>query len=304
MGKQFRRGAVIAIGGAEDKEGDKKILSEVARRLNGGALALSTVATAEPEETFREYDELFRGLGVERVVRLELEERRQAFGAESWKQLDGVSGLFFTGGDQLRITSQLGDTPLFRRILEMHGQGMLIAGTSAGASMLSEIMPVAGHGKESLTIDLTLRMAPGFGFVEGVFIDQHFAERGRLSRMVAAVTQNPRVLGLGIDEDTACIVEGRSFTVMGSGAVYVVDASNSTWSNLTEEEPSATLSVFDLDLHILSDGTGYDLNARRPKRSPEEKPRPRDLPEAAGIADLPIDAVPAPLAPRATRSGG
>jgi cyanophycinase len=195
--------------------------------------------------------------------------------------LEGATGVFFTGGDQLKITSQLGDTPMYSRVQEIYEAGGVIAGTSAGASAMSETMLVANNGEASYRIKSALLMAPGLGFAQDMLIDQHFAERGRMARLIGAVTQSPRVLGVGIDEDTAIIVEhNRSFRVLGAGAVYVVDGSTSSYSNIGEEDSDRTLSSFGLTVHMMSQGDRFDLETRTPFAHPadsmeqeEEKPR-------------------------------
>ena len=172
-------------------------------------------------------------------------------------------GVFFTGGDQLRISSQIGDTPVERRVRDIHAAGGVIAGTSAGASVMSDTMLVRGSSAESHRIG-DLHMAPGLGLIHDVIIDQHFAERGRIGRLLGAVAQNPRVLGIGIDEDTAIVVEGEAFRVLGGGAVYVVDGAGVTHSNIAEAAPQRTLSLYDVRLHVLSSGDPFDLALRRP----------------------------------------
>jgi len=196
------------------------------------------------------------------VRELYIEEREQAKDPERLKTLSDVSAIFFSGGDQLRITSQIGDTPIYSRIHEIFQNGGVIAGTSAGASVMSETMLVRGENASSRIGELA--MAPGLGLLSNVIIDQHFAERGRIGRLIAAVAQNPRVLGVGIDEDTAIIVEEKKFRVIGSGAVYLVDASTVTRSNLAEDSPDSILSVYDLKVHVLSSGDIFDLEGRRP----------------------------------------
>jgi cyanophycinase len=129
------------------------------------------------------------------------------------------SAVFFSGGDQLRITSQIGDTPIDERVHEIYETGGVIAGTSAGASVMSDTMMVKGPNAASFRIG-HIRMAPGLGLLPNVIIDQHFAERGRIGRLIGAVSQNPRVLGIGIDEDTAIVVKGEMFKVIGSGAIW------------------------------------------------------------------------------------
>jgi cyanophycinase len=137
---------------------------------------------------------------------------------------------------------------------------------------MSETMLVEGGQQESFTIGGSTRMAPGLGLIGGVIIDQHFAERGRVGRLVGAVAQNPKNIGVGIDEQTSIVVEGgRGFYVLGSGAVYVIDGTGVGYSNVAEEEAHKTLSVHDLHLHVLSQGDRFDLDSRRPGRLPERE---------------------------------
>ncbi|AFZ66831.1 cyanophycinase [Deinococcus peraridilitoris] len=257
------QGTLVIIGGHEAKGGERPILQEVARRVRGGKLVVATVASHKPEGYFESYQEGFKDLNVGELVELYVEERAQASLPETLKLLEGASGVFFSGGDQLRITSQIGDTPVESCIREILEKGGVIAGTSAGASAMCETMLVKGTSEESHHIG-DLRMAPGLGLIRDVIIDQHFAERGRIGRLLGAVAQNPRVLGIGIDEDTAIVVEGEQLRVVGSGAVYVADASGVTSSNIAEARRDAPLSLHDVKLHLLSAGNGFDLRARRP----------------------------------------
>jgi cyanophycinase len=255
-------GPLIIIGGHEDKEGDKVILSEVARRLAGGRLVIATVASHQPGGYFEAYKAAFGALGLTDLVEFYVEERSEILTAKALECLEGAAGVFFTGGDQLRISSQIGDTPVERRVREIHVRGGVIAGTSAGASVMSDTMLVRGASAESHRIG-DLRMAPGLGLLRDVIIDQHFAERGRIGRLLGAVAQNPRVLGVGLDENTAAVVEEGVFRVLGSGAVYVVDGAEVTHSNIAEAEPDRTLSMFDVRMHVLSSGDRFDLERRR-----------------------------------------
>lgn len=143
-----------------------------------------------------------------------------------------------------------------------YGDGV-IAGTSAGAAAMSDVMLAKGHDSLSYRLG-DLHMAPGLGLVRDAIIDQHFAERGRMGRLIGAVSQNPRVLGIGIDEDTAVVLHRRHFRVIGSGAVYVVDASQVGYSNVAEARPEDTLSIFGLRLHVLSTGCEFDMDTRIP----------------------------------------
>ena len=261
---------LVIIGGHEDKEGDRAILREVAERAGSGALVVATVASEVPDELWNDYAPLFRKLGVRDVRRLDVRSREDAVREANTRVFDGATAVFFTGGDQLKITSQIGDTPVFRCIRELFDRGGTICGTSAGASVMSGTMLVSGPGDESNKIGGSLRMAPGIGLLEDVIVDQHFAERGRIGRLIAAVAQNPRLLGVGIDENTAVVVRRGRFRVLGAGAVYVVDGRGTTYTNLTAEAQDRTLAVFDVKLHVLSDGDVYNLGRRRPQRTSAE----------------------------------
>lgn len=256
-------GPLIIIGGHEDKDGDRVILKEVAERLGDGRLVIATVASHEPDGYFDAYKKAFGALGVTDLVELYVNEREETRSSETRELLADAAGLFFTGGDQLRISSQIGDTPIEEMVRAIHHRGGVIAGTSAGASVMSDTMLVRGSSAESHRIG-DLNMAPGLGLIEDVIIDQHFAERGRIGRLLGAVAQNPRVLGIGIDEDTAIVVEGDRFRVIGAGAVYVVDGTAVTHSNIAEARREEPLSMFGVRLHVVAGGDTFDLRTRTP----------------------------------------
>ncbi|MBY3101901.1 cyanophycinase [Rhizobium laguerreae] len=260
-----REGTLIIIGGHEDHDGERVILKEVAKHVRDGKLVLATVASHEPEGYLEKYQSSFGELGVSKVTELYIEERDQATSEEKLATLRDVSAVFFSGGDQLRITSLIGDTPIYEHVHEIFANGGVIAGTSAGASVMSDTMLVRGSNASSFRIG-DLSMAPGLGLLPNVIIDQHFAERGRIGRLIGAVSQNPRVLGIGIDEDTAIVVCGHRFDVIGTGAVYLVDAGHVTHTNIAEASPDEALSIYDLRLHVLSAGDGFNLESRRPDR--------------------------------------
>ncbi|WP_199792399.1 cyanophycinase [Allosphingosinicella vermicomposti] len=257
------KGDLIIIGGGEDRSpnGDRLILREIAQRVAGGKLVLATVASHEPRGYFDQYQRAFRDLGVGDLVELYVEDRGEV--PQKIDILDDAAGLFFTGGDQLRITSQIGATPIEEKVRALHARGGLVAGTSAGASVMSDTMLVKGTSQETHRIG-DLHMAPGLGLMRNVIIDQHFAERGRFGRILGAVAHNPRVLGIGIDEDTAAIVEREQLRVVGDGAVYVIDGSGVTHSNVAEAKPEVTLSMHDVRVHVLASGDLFDLERRRP----------------------------------------
>lgn len=259
---------LIIIGGKEDRLSDKIILGEVAKRVGSGKLVVSTVAMpTSPNGLFEEYEKAFRLLGVKHVFKLEINDREEATRDSKVRILDDATAVFFTGGDQVKITSQIGDTAIFSRVQEIYENGGLIAGTSAGASAMSETMLVEGGEEESHVIGGAMRMAPGLGLIGGVIIDQHFTERGRIGRLMGAIAQNPKNLGIGIDEQTAIVVEGGNrFYVVGSGAVYVMDGSTVTYSNIAQETLKKTLSIYDVVIHVLSQGDRFDFRTRRPSQ--------------------------------------
>ncbi len=257
-------GSLIIIGGHEDKTDERLILRALAARAEGGALVVVTVASNVPEELWGDYEPVFRDLGVADVRHLHVDVREEAQDPERLRMLDGARVVFFTGGNQLKLTSQLGATPVYTRVRELYEGGACIAGTSAGASVVTETMLVTGDSAASPRVSDAVSMAAGFGFLAGVIVDQHFAERGRMGRLIGAVAQNPRLVGVGIDENTAIVCEGGRFTVLGAGGVYVVDGRDVTHSNVVDEARDRTLSVFDMRLHLLNTGDTFDLGARRP----------------------------------------
>ncbi len=266
------KGQLLIIGGHEDKEGDKEILRTLAESVGAGRLIVSTIASAEPDELWKTYEPIFRGLGVHHVYHLNAESRTDASSPRCMKILEGATAVFFTGGDQLKITSLIGDTPAFSRIFEIFLEGGMIAGTSAGASIMSETMIVRGSAEESHRVQGDLQLAPGLGLAKDMVIDQHFAERGRIGRLLGIVGQNPRIVGIGIDENTAILMRPqRDFRVLGEGGVTVLDGRNVTYSNIAEAEEGCTMSVFGVTLHLLGSGDVFDLRHRKP----------RDLPRAA-----------------------
>ena len=273
---------LVIIGGKEDRSAAKLILSEVAKRVGSGKLVVSTVAMpGRANDLFEQYEKAFRSLGVKHVYNLDIRDREEARQEGKVRILDGADAVFFTGGDQVRITSQIGDTAIFNRVQEIYENGGVIAGTSAGAAAMSETMMVEGGDENSHVVGGSVKMAPGLGLISGVVIDQHFMERGRFGRLLGAVAQNPKNVGIGIDEQTAIVVErGNGFYVLGSGAVYVLDGSEVTYSNIAQEAKNKTLSIYDVRVHVLSQGDRFDLLSRRPRqmkgRAAEKLPEKQD----------------------------
>jgi cyanophycinase len=270
------KGKLLIIGGGIGPEDSQDILEIVAAEANGGILTVIDVATNLVDGIEQEYKELFGRVGIQKLELLDIRTREDAFKEENVKKCANAAVLFFTGGDQLRITSQMGDSPVFQCMHEKHGQGMMIAGTSAGAAAMPTTMIVGGPSDESGRIS-ALAMAPGLGLLDYVVIDSHFAERGRMGRLLGAVVQHPANLGVGIDENTAILVESnKHFYVVGEGAVYVVDGSPISYSSLSESQPEGVITLHDVKLHVLGRDDCFDLVERRPvllKRKQKELER-------------------------------
>ncbi|MFL5479470.1 MAG: cyanophycinase [Gemmatimonadaceae bacterium] len=271
MRKRPGFGSLLIIGGHEDKEDEKVILRMLAKKVGkAGKLVVATIASDSPKTMFEQYDTTLRGIGMRHIHHLYVESREEACDESKLRILRDADAVFFTGGDQLKITSQIGDTPIFSRVHEIYNAGGVIAGTSAGASVMTETMMVAGNGDKSHRIGSMLKLAPGFGLLPGVIVDQHFAERGRIGRMLGAIAQNPRMLGIGLDEDAGILVRRGRFQVVGSGAVYVVDGSKVTFSNVNEARPDDPLCIYGVKLHVLNQSDSFDLNKRKPFYHPSE----------------------------------
>jgi cyanophycinase len=263
------RGELIIIGGHEKKSQEETpdILQYVARRVNQqqGHLLIMTVASQEPESLGPQYQRVFGELGVRDIQILDIRSRDDAITEDAVVKVREAGLVFFTGGDQLRITSQIGDSPVYQCLAERFRKKKLtVAGTSAGAAAIPQTMLISGPGDTSDIVS-GLGMAPGLGLLDGVVIDSHFAERGRFGRLLGAVAQNPRNLGVGIDEDTAIVVQtGECFEVIGSGAAYVLDGSSVSYSSLSEARPEGVMSIFNVRMHVLADRDCFDLTSRTP----------------------------------------
>lgn len=256
-------GKLMIIGGAEDKEGECKILKRFIQESGGrdSRITVMTVATQYPRQVGEEYERLFQDLGAKEVRILDVSDRAQANARGVAQQLEIASGVFFTGGDQLRITGLLGGTLMGRTLHNLYERGITIAGTSAGASVMSDAMIVGGEAGTPKRD--TLAMAPGLGLLRAIVIDQHFAQRGRIGRLLSAIAQNPYVLGIGIDEDTAILIQADGqFVVVGSQTVTIVDASASIITNVSESSSGQALVLSPVLMHVLSEGYKFDLKRR------------------------------------------
>lgn len=258
-----KRGHLVIIGGAEDTSGECKILRSFVELSGGSKARLAVLSTASEDPRAGEaYRRVFKELGAHEVKVLAIQHREEANRREFAGLLKDSDGIFFTGGDQLRITSILGGSRLYRVLKTALQNGVVMAGTSAGASAMSETMLVGGEDDAAPKKE-TARMAPGLGFLRDVVVDQHFAQRGRIGRLLTVVAYNPFILGVGIDEDTAIVVSpDDSFYVIGSGTVTVIDGRSVTYSNVSESDAHKPLTLTGVTLHILAEGYRYDLKER------------------------------------------
>jgi cyanophycinase len=179
------------------------------------------------------------------------------------KRLEEATGIFFTGGNQLRLTTLLGGTPVAKLIRVRNARGVAVGGTSAGASILSEHM-IAFGDEGSAVISGSVRLAPGLGLSNRFIIDQHFRERDRLGRLITALAYNPFAIGIGLDEDTAAFVgPDETIEVEGSGGVTVVDAADVSYSSIGEVAEGQPVCILGLRLHILTAGATFNLQTRQ-----------------------------------------
>jgi cyanophycinase len=258
-------GTLFIIGGAEDKHDTRIILSRLAERIGSGKLVISTLASDYGDELWEVYRKLFTSMGVKHIKHLGINHRDETTKDPRLDMLTDAKAVFFTGGDQFKITSRLGGTELSEHIEEIYRRGGIIGGTSAGATALGEMMLVVIPGAGITRVGDALHMTPGLGLAKNMIIDQHFSERGRIRRLLGAVAQNPRMLGIGVDEDTAVVVESDgALHTLGSGAVYIVDGHDLTYTNISQASFSRALSVFGVKLHVLSSGDCFDTHSRRP----------------------------------------
>ncbi len=257
------RGWIVPIGGAENKENDRRILRRFVEASGGDEADIVVIPTASKmHETGPRYEALFRELGAARVGVMDFDTRRDCQEPNRLQRIEEATGIFFTGGNQLRLTALLGGTPVAQLIRKRNAAGVTVGGTSAGASILSEHM-IAFGDEGSSVIAGSVRLAPGLGLTNRFVIDQHFRERDRLGRLITALAYNPFAIGIGLDEDTAVFIgPDEVLEVEGSGGVTVVDASDVSFSSADSASEGQPVAVLGLKVHVLVAGTTFDLNAR------------------------------------------
>jgi cyanophycinase len=274
-----RTGILILIGGAEDKEGDCTILRQFVRLAGGrrARIVVMTVATSHPDEVGERYTGVFNRIGAGKIRTVDVSSRDDVHSEESLAAIRKATGVFFTGGDQLHITALLGGTVMDKILHDRYHEGLVLAGTSAGAAMMSNSMIIGGSAEASPQME-GVKMAPGMEFIIGAAIDTHFSQRGRHGRLLTAVAHYPHDLGIGLDEDTAVIFHENALEVLGSGCATIFDLGAVTYTNLPELTERDNLALFDIRLHVLPSGYCFDIVARRPFV-------PGDHPDARGVIE-------------------
>lgn len=260
-------GHLLVIGGAEDKYNERRILKKFLELAGGNRAEVLIVPVASdfPEFAADVYTQAFRNLGVANPRVLRATSRQDVVQADVEKLLGGVTGVFMTGGDQMRLVSLLGGTKFAEKLRKMvRTKNIVLAGTSAGAAGMSTSMIVRGEAT-SHPHKNAVRLSPGLGFLKNIIIDQHFSERGRISRLITAVSYNPYNLGIGIDENTAIILDGKGILeVFGQGSTTIIDGSQITFNEIAEVTDNEAFSICGVQFHVLRDGLVYNYLDRHP----------------------------------------
>ena len=262
-----QRGWIIPIGGAEDKENAPAILRRfvmLAAEAGGGRADIVVIPTASQlRNTGARYERIFSELGAARVTALDFDTRRDCEEPGRLDRLRQASAVFFTGGNQLRLGTLLGGTPVARAVRTLNAAGGPVAGTSAGAAFISEHM-IAFGDEGSTPIAGSVRLAPGLGLTNRFVIDQHFRQRDRLGRLLTALAYNPFAVGIGLDEDTAAFISpDNTVHVEGSGGITVVDAAEVQFSSMDSVGEGRPVCLLGVKLHILTQGATFNLHTRQ-----------------------------------------
>ncbi len=257
------RGWIIPIGGGEDKENNPTILERFVQLCGGRDSKIVVVPTASKlNDTGDRYREIFRDIGAAEVDVMDFDTRRDGDEPGRVAAIKACDGVFLTGGNQMRLATMLGGTAVAKALREHNANGGHVAGTSAGASFLSEHMIAFGDDNRTPHAG-SVTLAPGLGLTNRVVIDQHFTQRGRLGRLITALAFNPFLIGLGIDEDTAAFISpDQTVEVEGSGTVTIVDSSRLKYSSMDRAGADDPVAMLGLTLHVLIRGATFNLQTR------------------------------------------
>ncbi len=268
--RQTHQGPVLPIGGAEERELGGEILERFVALAGGDAARIAVIPTAagEPQESGERYVKLFGKMGAAHADWLRVAKRADANSDEALALLEQATGVFVTGGGQARLVELLGGTRVMECIRERNAAGVVVAGTSAGASIVAAHALVGGSGitpsGDAAARKGMVELAAGWGLLQDVVIDQHFSQRGRLGRLLSAFAANPGLVGIGLDEDTAALIDRDGILeTLGNGMVTIVDGRDAT-SDYFERQPGEVLTVARSSLHVLGPGRRFDLTTRQP----------------------------------------
>ena len=262
------RGYIIPIGGAEEKFHNPEILDRFVNICGGKDARIGIIPTAsELDDTGRNYEKLFRKIGIKHAKVLPFESREDCETIEYLDYIEKSDGVFLTGGNQLRLSTTVGGTAVAQLIRRRNAAGMHVAGTSAGAAFMPEHMIAGGHEGSTPSPDM-VTMAPGLGLTNKFIIDQHFRERDRMGRLLTALAYNPFAVGVGLDEDTAAFIEPNDdLEVVGSGGITIIDPTNLSYSSMDKARRGEPVSLIGVRLHILVAGGRFKTESR--EASPE-----------------------------------
>lgn len=260
------KGNILIIGGAEDKLNEMHILKKFFE-LSGekkSSILIVPIASDFPEVAANVYKTIFKKFGAKKITIFNKYNPVEVKSQNLSKFFDGVTGIFISGGDQLRLSTVLGDSEFEKLIKQKLFYGATIAGSSAGASALSSFMITRGN-PEIYASQESIRLSAGLGLLDDIIIDQHFTERNRLNRLITAVCYNPKNLGIGIDENTAIHIKKNGILdVIGTGTVTIIDGTEITYNNISEVPEFHPFSVAGLKMHILSSSISFNLNTLQP----------------------------------------
>lgn len=288
------KGTLVAIGGNEDKSADLEVLATICDLPEGGTDVVELIPTASqiPDEAAGQYIEPFTELGCSTVNIMEVDSREAANEPDNIQRVLDADVVFFTGGDQLRITSTLGGSKLLSTLQGHYQRGGVIAGTSAGAAVMSSSMIYQGHAGRAMRKG-NVQMTSGINLIPDVVIDSHFTRRGRFGRLLEVVTGNPGIIGLGLDEDSGVIVRrGRLLETIGSGVVFIIDGHGMRSTNITQVPLGTAIAAEGIEVHTMTKGHGFDLHAREFLRPGEVM---RKLPDDEGDTTVDADAAAKPV---------
>ncbi|RKT78088.1 cyanophycinase [Terracoccus luteus] len=256
------RRTLLIIGGAEDRIGRSVVLKRFVKLAGGRRSRLVIIPTASSfaTEVAEAYRDVFTRLRGGEIAVVDPRTRRDSGDAQMIADLDAATGVFLTGGSQVKLSQNIVGTPVGEAVLRAYARGAVVAGTSAGASIMSRFM--ISLGEEGVTPrQRSSQISAGLGLVEDIIIDQHFDQRGRYGRLLAMVAASPNLLGMGIDENTAAeIRDDRRMTVVGAGAIFLVNARNAI-TDAAEARRGAPLLVSGAVVHTLPTGSTFDLDA-------------------------------------------